>query len=197
MTNTQEFDFSVNLLDAIIWQYDSASNIRSMLESKSDWYTENQTDFWQNWITDVFDLRTANEFGLSVWSIILGQPLYTSFPPSATGENWGFGEYRKNFGNGNFAASSGASRTYSLSTSRLLLQLRYFKLISSGTVPATNRMLQYIFAEEYGNAYLVDNHDMTQTYTFEFAIPAEISYMLNNTDVLPRPAGVLSTITEI
>lgn len=196
MSDIQEFDFSVDLLRSIIWQYDSATNLQSLIEQKQAWYDVNQRDFWQNWIINVYDLRTANDFGLAVWSIILGQSIFTNFPQPTSLVYWGFGADNQNFMNGNFASLNGGSSTYTTSTARLLLRLRYFQLTSSGTVPETNRMLKYLFAD-YGNAYLVDNLDMTQTYMFEFVIPAEISYMLNNTDVLPRPAGVKSTIVGL
>lgn len=193
--NIQTFDFSVNLLRALIWQYDNTTNLRGILEKTQAWYDENQKGFWEDWITDVFDLRTANEFGLSVWSIILGQSLYTNFVPTSTGPSWGFGEDNLNFENGNFA-NLGGSNTYSLEISRLLLQLRYFQLTSSGTLPETNRMLKYLFVD-YGDAYVVDNQDMTITYMFDFAIPAEMSYMFNNIDILPRPAGVKAEIVGL
>ncbi len=191
----QTFNYNVDLLRASLWQYDNATSLQSLLNSKKSWYDTNQTEFWNDWYTDVFDMRTANMFGLSVWSIILGQSLLTPFA-DINGDNvWGFGINNQNFGNGNFAQSSGGNNVYSLETARLLLRLRRYQLISSGTVPETNRMLKELFGN-YGLVYLVDNHDMTQTYVFGFAIPAEIRYMLDNTDILPRPAGVGSEIIE-
>lgn len=192
--NIQEFDFSVNLLKAILWQYNEASNLQALLEDKADWYELNQTEFWENWITDVFDLRTANDFGLTVWSIILGQPIYTTFMPDTGKEAFGFGADRFNFDQGNFASDTGTTYRLPKESARLLLRLRYFQLTSSGTVPETNRMLQYLFGAA-GNAYLVDNYDMTQGYVFDFALTADVSFILTNFDVLPRPAGVKSTIT--
>ncbi len=193
MSDIQQFDFSVNVLRALLWQYDNAPNIKALLNQKSTWYEENQTTFWESWIVDIFDLRTANVFGLQLWSIILGQSLLTPYVILDDSNVWGFGIYNQNFDNGNFAQSTGGNNIYSPEIARLLLRLRYFQLVSSGTVPETNRMLSYLFAD-YGTAYLVDNLDMTQTYMFGFVIPAEMEYMLNNTNVLPRPAGVKSTI---
>lgn len=193
----QTFNFSVDLLRAILWQYTSATNLQGILNAKNTWYIQNQTDFWNDWLTDVFDLRTANSFGLSVWSMILGQPIFTNFGPVNPTNAFGFTSNHKNFDNGNFGSVTGGNRVYTPTVARLLLQIRYFQLISSGTVPETNRLLKYLFAEDYGLAYLVDNHDMSQTYYFEFVIPSEIRYMLDNTDVLPRPAGVKSTIVGL
>ncbi len=192
-TDIQEFDFSVNLLKSILWQYEEAPNLRGILDAKKTWYVNNQTDFWNNWIINVFDLRTANAFGLGVWSIILGQSLYSNYPVPSGIPFFGFGADNQNFGVYNFGSLTGGNNVYSTEVARLLLRIRYFQLTSSGTVPETNRMLSYLFSD-YGHAYLVDNHDMTQTYNMLFVIPAEMLYMLNQTDVLPRPAGVKSTI---
>lgn len=74
--NIQDFNYSVNLLQSIIWQYDKATNIIGLINGKNNWYNVNQTQFWTNWYTDVFNLQTANLFGLSVWSIILNLPLF-------------------------------------------------------------------------------------------------------------------------
>jgi hypothetical protein len=189
----QQFDFSVNLLQAILWQYNNAPNLQGLLEAKNTWYFYNQQQFWNYWFNNVFNLATADDFGLSVWSIILGQPTYINNGPApADYPAWGFGQYHKNFGNGNFSNTNGA--TYQLPTqwARLLLQLRYFQLTSSGTVPEINRMLKYLFAV-FGPAWLVDNGDMTQTYFFNFQIPAGMQLIFENFDVLPRPAGVLSS----
>lgn len=193
MADIQDLELNVDLLKSLLWQYSSAPNLQALVSAKNDWYAINQTQFWENWIVDVFDLRTANDFGLQVWSIILGQSLYTNFPPPPATDTWGFSANHKNFDNGNFGSTTGGNRVYSTTTARLLLRLRYFQLVSSGTVPETNRMLNYLFAD-YGDAYLQDNNDMTQTYMFMFVIPSEIRYMLDNTDVLPRPAGVASEI---
>ena len=76
----QSFDFSVNLLQALLWEYNEASNLQSILTQKQAWYNTNQSNFWNNWIVNVFDMRTANEFGLTVWSIILDLPLFYSQP---------------------------------------------------------------------------------------------------------------------
>ncbi len=192
----QEFDFSVDVLKALLWQYDNATNLRGLLDQQNIWYAAYQKGFWQDWYTDVFDLRTANAFGLSVWSIILGQPLFSSFAGNVGYPFFGFGAGNENFGVYNFGSLTGGNNIYSPTTARLLLQLRYFQLTSSGTVPETNRMLKYLFSS-YGDAYLQDNLDMTQIYVFNFVIPAEISYMLTNTDILPRPAGVASSIVGL
>lgn len=201
MTGTiQEFDYSVNLLQALLWQYESAENLQALLQEKQDWYTENQTDFWTNWYTDVFDLRTANDFGLTVWGIILGQKLYINFAQAGR-PAWGFEEFHLNFTRGNFSGGSERSVRMSTETSRIILRLRYYQLISAGCVPEINRMLQDVFADYVAPgdtaAYVVDNYDMTMTYNFLFELSTELLFALRFFDVLPRPSGVQSTIVIV
>ncbi|MHC5542322.1 DUF2612 domain-containing protein [Singulisphaera rosea] len=189
----QDFDFSVDLLKALLWQYDEAANLQALLEDKANWYEINQSQFWRDWIANVFDLRTADEFGLSVWSIILGLPLFVN-NNNDVGPFFGFdSQTGVNFDNGIF----GDENTYELPTEikRIALQLRYFQLTGSGTVPETNRMLKYVF-RNFGPAWLVDDYDMTQYYFFAFPLTFDLKYLFNNYDILPRPAGVQSTWTD-
>lgn len=192
----QQFDFTVNVLEPLIWQYQNSPNIKSLLQSKQNWYDTNQAGYWNDWYTDVFDMQTANIFGLSVWAIILGQPIVFNNVNDPSQIPWGFGTNNENFTNGNFAGGGGSTYALPISAARILLQLRAFQLISSGTVPETNRMLAYVFAD-YGPAWLLDNGDMTQTYVFNFTLTSDLVYIFNNIDILPRPAGVLSTYEEV
>lgn len=192
----EQFDFAVDLLRALLWQYNDAENLQAILEAKDAWYVENQQQFWEDWFTNVFNLETANDFGLNVWSIILGQPIYINNGPQPQGQIFGLGEFNQNLTNGNFGSQNGYSYQFSTPYARLLLQLRYFQLTSAGTVPEINRMLKYLFGSNYGPAFLVDDHDMTQRYLFGFTIPSEMLLMFNSFDILPRPAGVKSTMQQ-
>lgn len=192
MTETiQTFDTKVNAAQALLWQYNEALRLQQIVLDKQDWYNINQTEFWDDWYRDVFDLRTANIFGVNVWAIILNQPIIFNNVPIPR-PTFGFEEFHLNFERGNFIGTG--TYVLGLETARRLLQLRYFQLTSSGTVPETNRMLAYVFGD-LGPAWLIDNHDMTQTYHFDFVLPSDLTFLLNNFDVLPRPAGVASNYT--
>lgn len=193
MSRIQEFDFSVDLLKVLLWQYNDAENLQSLLQLKEDWYTTNQSEFWSNWYTDVFDLRTANSFGLSVWSIILGFPLYVITESDTTKPTFGFSSLNQNFDNGNFSSITGEVSAFSVETSRLALQLRYHQMTCSCTVPETNRMLARLFGDR-GGAYILDGLNMTQTYVFKFKPTSQETDLLTNYDLLPRPAGVGSEV---
>lgn len=188
MSRVQTFDFSVNLLRALLWQYNDAARLQSLLEQKQAWYDDNQKAFWDRWLIDVFDLRTANDFGLAVWAIILDIPLAVPSQGDAADKPiWGFGQYRQNFGNGNFASISSSSLT--TEQKRLVLRLRYFQLVTTGAVPEVNEFLAYLFGP-LGKAYVNDGLAMNARYVFEFPLPSQLQMVLTEFDLLPRPAGV-------
>ena len=191
----QLFDFSVDLLAAILWQYNDAANLQSILQQKQDWFNENQEQFWIDFYNNIFNLETANEFGLAVWAIILGLPLFINAPPTPDDVPiFGFGSANGavNFDNGILGEQNGTVYNLPLETKRTALKLRYFQITSSGTVPETNRMLDYVFGSK-GKAFLEDYGDMTQGYIFLFPVTWDLAYIFNNLDILPRPAGVGSS----
>ncbi len=184
----QEFDFSLNLLRALLWQHNEAARLESLLTQKQAWYDSEQSAFWEDWIRDVFDLRTANDFGLRVWSIILDMPLTiaegTDDPDKPI---FGFAPDDYNFDNSNFATWIKLPLT--TEQRRLILRLRYFQLVTRGTVPEINQFVGELFAP-LGSVYVADGLDMTARYTFGFPLPEDLEVILSAFDLLPRPAGV-------
>ncbi|EJF89124.1 DUF2612 domain-containing protein [Bartonella tamiae] len=196
MTNVQKFDFSVQLLKALLWQYEDAKHLQSLLSQKNQWYEEFQSQFWQNWYHDVFHLDTANEFGLSVWSIILDVPLTVGIAGTGARPVWGVGSYNGNFSKWdnhegtygtNFGRNGDAVFGVSPEQKRLILKLRYYQLISRGSVLEVNQILSSLFGK---GAYVLDGLDMTFRYIFTFKPPAKTLFVLEQFDILPRPAGV-------
>lgn len=188
MSSVQQFDFSLDLMSVLPWQKDSSPNIRALLEKKNEWYNSAHTQFWEDWHRDVFNLLTANDFGLNVWSIILDLPLYTNLNVSPdTYPAFGFKMFGRNFDQGNFATSGNISNLLTLDERRLLLLLRWFNLESDGSMYSINTAMHRIFK---GNVYCLDNQDMTITYVFLERINDVLFTLLNQYDILPRPAGV-------
>lgn len=184
--NIQAFDFSLNLLRAILWQYNDATRLQSLLQSKQDWYAANYSAFWSDWITDVFNLRTANDFGLSVWAVILGLPLAVVPEPDPDKPIFGFAADDENFTNGNFAASGSVG--LSTEQKRIALRLRYFQLIGRHSVAQANRFMTDVFGPGWG--YVSDSLLMRVRYVFEIPLGPQLEFVLNEYQLLPRPAGV-------
>jgi hypothetical protein len=169
-----------------LWQYEDAKGLRAVIEGKSSWYAENQTAFWENWHADVFDLTTANDFGCAVWGVILEIPLSTGQPGSGARPVFGFGSYNLNFENSNFGRNSYGVASLTLEQKRLVLRMRYFQLISDGSVPFTNYVLKTLF----GGGYVLDGGNMTVSYVFPVSLTSQVIAVLEQFDLLPRPAGV-------
>lgn len=194
----QQFDYSTNITGVISWQYDNAPILKSLITQKQAWYDIYFSQFWADWFVNVFDLSTANEFGLVVWAIILNMPLAIG-PTIDYGPIWGFDpktNNNQNFDWGNFAVSS---QFDGLTTAekRFLLRLRYFQLTCRCAVPQINAFLALLvptFHSGSGKLYCVDNLDMTITYVFTFTPDARLLEILNIYDILPRASGVKSTI---
>lgn len=170
MSNIFEYDPSVDFTKHIFWQYNNAPNLNSLVNSKQAWYQTNQTQYWQDWVNNVLNITTANDYGLAIWGILLGIP-------------------RTYLVGGN---------SMSLSTDQygavILARLRLIKM--RATVPEINSLLQFLFGK-YGKAYVIDNHDMSMTYHFDFNLtPLQIT-VLQNVTLLPRPAGVEINIVAL
>lgn len=163
-------DYAVDLLQALLWQYDNAPRLQKLLSLKQEWYNQNHTQFWDDWFTNVYNINTANDFGLTVW----GKLLRVDRTYIVDGE------------------------PYSLDTEqyRLLLKGRLLYLSMNGSVPEVNNYLHLLFGDR-GPAYIIDNQDMTIRYVLEFIPTASERVVLLNTNVLPRPAGVGYTINAI
>lgn len=200
----QIFNYYVNLLQNILWQYDESSNLLSLINQKQEWYNLNQSQFWSDWYENVFNLLTANEFGLNVWSYILNIPLFIENTQESPDKPiFGFNEIISfptlentylNFNNSNFSIK-GKYITLTLEEQRFLLRLRYFQLSNRGSIPVINSFLFYLLSTSNigygGTLYALDGLDMTITYVFtESGFSQDLLKALQELDILPRPTGV-------
>lgn len=185
---SQELDLNVNLLRSILWQYENADKLKALVIGQQEWINENHTEFWNDWVRDVFNLRTANAFGLSVWARILNVSL-TIERAENLDDVFGFGVEHENFSNGGFGVAAGAIDNVSVEQARKMLLARYFTLTYAPTVPNINMILEVLFGE--GAVYVVDSLDMHySTYTFNGEPDYRTRELLKNVDFLPRPSAV-------
>lgn len=68
MDNSIEAD----LKKVITWQYDNATNLVALIMSMEEFFSESTQKFWDDWPADVANIDTANDFGLSVWGMLVG-----------------------------------------------------------------------------------------------------------------------------
>lgn len=163
--NTLQIDPQINLQQCLLWQYNNAPALRALLLQKEAWYKAHQKEFWEYWYNRVFNLETADAFGLQVWGEIL------DFPRQVR-------------------TVDGQLNTLTDEQYRAVLKGQLLKFNMGATAPEVNKWLQVVFGSK-GKVYCLDNLDMTVVpFVFEQSPSDEILWLLSNVDFLPRPAGV-------
>lgn len=190
MATIQSFDSSVNLLQAILWQYEDAEKLLALARAKQEWVSANQEDFWDDWYRNVFCVDTANSFGLAVWGRILNVAMQVVSSPTPNITPFGFDPYAQNFNNGSFGVTSDQNIGLTVEQQRTIIKMRYFQLTSRCTIPEINSFLKNIFGSQ-GVVYVIDSYDMSFiTFLFTFTPNSQLQFILENYDLLPRPAAV-------
>lgn len=169
MADILEYKTATDFEKHILWQYNNAPALNSLMQSKQSWYDVNHNNYWNDYINNVLNIATANDYGLSIWGAILQIP--------------------KVF------LVNGVEETVDTEMYRNIIRARMLLLRTRATVPDINHFLKTVFGK-YGNAYVVDNNNMTITYRLSFVLsPLQIS-ILNTVSLLPKPAGVKFIIVQ-
>lgn len=171
----------------ISWQYEQAKSLVSIIKQKDSWLKIHNEQFWDLWFTNVFNLKTANEFGVSIWARILCAPLVIFLPLDGS-TPFGFGENNENFWYSNFATAQ-APIGLTLEEKRQVLRLLYYKQTLNNSVVSINYALKDIFGD-FGVCYITEPTNMHVVYNIGFAMSSNMQTVLTNYDILPRPAGV-------
>ena len=195
MSRIQEFDYSIDLLRVIPWQYDKAVRLLEWLQNKQNYANQNHDDFWTNWYDDVFNIETINDFGATVWAVILDIPTLNEESQTEPNSSWGFGQFRKNYNNGNFNPETGGA-ALSIEQKRTIIKMRYLQLISRGTVTEINSILNMAFGYA-GSSWCQDNYNMTIEYRFDFTPEPWMIFAIQTLDLMPRPSAVGAMIVDI
>ena len=189
----QEFDYNIDLMQTILWQYNDATTLQSIIQSQENWLNENNKQFWDEWYTNIFNIETCNEFGASLWSIILGISFAQPKEIRIT-DIFGFGIYNSNFYQSNFSPINEDGLSLSIEQKRLVLQLRYLQLTSNTSIFQLNPILKKLFGY---NVYILDGLDMSISMILTEYPDLTTNYIINNFDVIPRPAGVKLNTTIV
>jgi len=148
-----------------------------------------------NWFDNVWNIQTAQGYGLDVWGRIVGVQRVLQVAATAF---WGYSEAlpgSEPYGQAPFYESGSVTSNYALSDDafRTLILAKALANISDGSIPGLNQILLNLFPGR-GNCYVTDGQDMTMTYTFEFPLsPVELA-IVEQSGVLPTPCGVTATV---
>lgn len=175
-------------LSTVLSQYANSRTINNILQSFSLWFDE--TVNIDNFYDYVWNVDTAQGFGLDIWGRIVG--IGRTWPIAVNTEYFQFdggdGEgfnlapfWSGNVQTTNFTFSDDAYR-------RLILAKAYSNIIDC-TIPSLNQLLANMFPGR-GNCYVLDNADMSFTYYFGFPLSNIDLTIITNTGILPRPGGI-------
>lgn len=178
------------VLSQLMWQDQNNDNYLAYLRIIENLYKKYHSDFWQQWKKDVYDLNTANDFGLRIWSIKLDVPIFgTNTPDPLDFEAFGFdSDEALNFDNGSFATDSNEQYKLTTEQKRTILKLRFYQLQSDCNTVSTNKYLASLFGS--GKMYVINNQDMTLSVISDGSIDSEVLRAIEELDLIPREATV-------
>src|SRR5580700_11922719 len=194
---------SISILDPeqpIISQYANSPAVDSLLYSFAA--ALDQTQNFDRFYDNIWNITTAIGYGLDVWGRIVGvsRVLYI---PQGSGPWLGFAEaddpaHEQPFGFGIFYSGEELTINYSLTDGayRILILAKALLNITNCSIPAINQILQLLFAGR-GDCYCTDGQNMTMTYYFNFVLTSVETAIVTQSGVLPRPAGVASSVTIV
>lgn len=178
------------IAQTVISQYQNSPILMQLIDNMVEYF--DPTIRLNNFFNLVWNIDSAQGWGLDVWGRILGVGRVLHVPIPADYLGWNEATDAFTFGEGIFYGSDVAlTENYYLSDSvyRRVLLAKAFANICDGSIPAINQILIDLFPD-YGNCYVKDNLDMTITYRFTDDLTAPDSTLAQQSGVLPKPAGV-------
>lgn len=181
------FDPIVTLLS----QYANSPIILQLIADCSQWL--DPASRFDAFYALVWDIDTAQGWGLDVWGRILGVGRVLQVP---VGEYLGFESdpVAKPFGFGIFYRGHRATNNAILTDEayRTLLLAKAALNITNCSNGAINQILLNLF----GDGYVRDNLDMTMTYVFSHTLTPVETAIVFQSGVLPKPAGVAVDVEQ-
>jgi len=180
--------------DTILSQF-ANSDVLTQLISDFDQYIDQTVNFGL-FFDDIWNIDTAQGYGLDVWGRIIGVSRTLNVPVSS--DYFGFDEALPGsfgFGQQPFYAGAPLTSNFNLTDPafRVLLFAKALSNISDGSIKSINQLLINLFPNR-GNAFVIDNNDMTMIVNFNFALSSVELAILGQSGLLPKPVGVSSTI---
>lgn len=180
----------------IISQYKNSPRMDEMINDFNA--AMDQTANLQSLYDMIWNIATAQGYGLDVWGRIVGVSRILKFPDSSQ-LPFGFEEPSSwvGFGQGGFYSGNVAASNFSLSDTdfRTLIYAKAASNISDGAIPSVNKILLTLFPNR-GDCYVQDNQDMSLVYIFKFTLnPVELA-IVQSSNILPSSTGIVVNISS-
>lgn len=183
----------------IISQY-ANSPILTQLITNFFQYIDQTADF-EAFFDNIWNIDTAQGYGLDVWGRIVGVTRNLQLP-TVPPSSFGFAEANAGtalpFGFGVFFTGQGASSSFTLDDNdfRTLIFAKALANISDGSIKSINQLLLNLFPNR-GNCFVVDGLNMTMEYVFSFPLSTVELAILGQSGVLPKPTGVAARVVQV
>ena len=185
----------LNLIATIASQYANSPTITQLIWNNLAYFEK--TELIDEWFDNLWNIITAQGYGLDVWGRIVG---VTRVLQVANLAWFGFEEAVPGslpWNQGIFYSGTHINSNFLLSDDsfRVLILAKAQSNICSGSIPAINQILLAMFPGR-GNCYVADGQDMTMTYTFKFQLsPVELA-IVEQSGVLPQPIGIVTSVVS-
>lgn len=186
-----------NVSQTIISQYAQSATLCRVIDGFNDWI--DPTADLDNFYNLVWNVRTAQGYGLDVWGRIVGVGRVLNIV--AGNKFFGFDEATNisadPFNQSPFFSGQQVNTNFVLSDSgyRILIFAKALANICDGSIPSINQILLTLFPGR-GNCFVKDGQDGTMTYSFPFLLTPVEAAIASQSGILPRSAGSSSTLTQ-
>lgn len=190
---------SPNIDLTLISQYAQSPVLTQLIDNLAGYF--DQSVNWNTFYQYVWNIDTAQSWGLDFWGKVLGVTRYLTIPATAqylglTGSDGTSSGYP--FDVGVFFDGATDTQTYALQDSdyRILLYAKALSNISRTCIPVLNQLLMLLFSS-YGDAYVEDAGSMQMTIYLGFAPTAIQLAIVEQSGTIPHPTGVAVTVTHL
>lgn len=190
---------SPNINATLISQYAQSPVLTQLISNLAQYF--DQSANWNNFYQYVWNIDTAQNWGLDFWGKVLGVSRYLEIPVTADylgfqGSGGTASGYP--FDVGVFFDGATATQTYALPDEdyRTLLYAKAFANICRCCIPVLNQLMRMLFSA-YGDAYCLDNGNMSMTWYLGFSPTGVQLAIVEQSGVLPHPTGVAVSVTHL
>lgn len=187
-----------NLIDTIESQYANSPKLMAVVESFNESVDPEPliNDFYKK----VWNIDTAQGWGLDVWGRIVVIDRVVKLTPDKEFFQWDEAGPSSNSWNKapwyRYAVDETENYYLADNAFRLLILVKAMANISDGTIATYNKMLMSLFPGR-GNAYVVDNFNMSITLKFSFPLLPYEKSVLSNSGAFPAPSGQKVIIEDV
>lgn len=183
----------------IISQYANSPTLVQLVRNMNE-YIDQRTNF-ANFYRFIWNVNTAEGFGLNIWGKIVGVTRLLQIPgndPIVGFDNPSEPNDWYPMSQGRFARENEVTTSYELPDDayRVLILAKALANIAATTAPALNQILQNLFPGR-GRAYVRDLGNMAMQFVFNFALTTVEYAILTQSGALPHPAGVLYSVIVV